>query len=237
MENSITRIADLPVGIPAGQSQAGMPIGTRMDIPTGQVQGPSTNYMPINPHPNPYGNNAQNPVMAHPQVPGLPMPNFASVPAPPPPQSQYLSEEQQMQLAQQSQYRLPSRDIPQDSTGYLQDEQVQANYIPPPKKRVDFVRDHEDMRERDVLKHEEKKRAHQRIDDFLAEFQTPIFVALLFFLFQLPMINTLVFTRFSCLSIYNLDGNFNFMGLVLKSAIFGALYYVAHTSMNYLAEI
>ena len=37
----------------------------------------------------------------------------------------YISEEQlQMQ-------RLPSRDIPRDSAGYIQDEQIKPNYIPP----------------------------------------------------------------------------------------------------------
>ena len=76
----------------------------------------------------------------------------------------------------------------------------------------------------------------QKIRDIIFnEIQTPIFIAILFFLFQIPFINQLL-KRFAFLSIYNLDGNFNFKGLLLKSIIFGSVYYVIMKSVNFISE-
>ena len=69
----------------------------------------------------------------------------------------------------------------------------------------------------------EKKREH-----WLDEFQIPILLALLYFVYQLPIVNTLIFKRFSFLSIYKDDGNFNLFGLVLKSILFAGSYYSIH---------
>jgi hypothetical protein len=154
----------------------------------------------------------------------------------PPPQSQYLSEEQQMQLHNLQHQRLPSRDIPNDQSGYNHDEQVTPNYIPKPKLEKDYVREYEDMTEKNLRDYEDKNRKEKKLDMILTELQVPIFIAILFFFFQLPMVNTLVFKRFAFLSIYNADGNFNFSGLVLKSVLFGLFYYFTLKFTNFLAE-
>ena len=77
----------------------------------------------------------------------------------------------------------------------------------------------------------------QQIDDILSDLQVPIFVSILFFLFQLPIINAYIFKRFSFLSIYNDDGNFNFYGLVFKSWIFGSIYYTITKFTNFLISL
>ena len=66
-----------------------------------------------------------------------------------------------------------------------------------PKKNVssDYVRDYEEITEKKIREHEQKKYRENRIDDFLNEFQTPIFIILLYFLFQLPIVNTMIFKR------------------------------------------
>jgi hypothetical protein len=212
MEN-ITRIADLP------DNSSGM---TNTFNPNIQNTGPSaTTYVPINVHANPYGISAQNP-MPPPQQQQL--------------QPQYVPEEQKMQIQQMQPQRLPSRDIPQDSAGYLHDEQIKANYIPPTRQMNDYVREHEDMTEKNLREYEDKNKRERKLDLLLNEFQTPIFIALLFFLFQLPMINTLIFKKFSFLSIHNADGNFNFNGLVFKSLLFGAFYYSTLKFTTFLSE-
>lgn len=216
MEN-ITRIVDLPDN-PSGPTNAFNP---------NMQQPPSTNgYVPINLHPNPYGISAQNPIMTPPQQQQTPLHI-----------QQQITDEQKQQLYQIQQQRLPSRDIPQDSASHIQDEQVKPNYIPPVRHSSDYVREHEDMTEKNLREYEEKNRKEKRIDILLTEFQTPIFVTILFFLFQLPMINTLIFKRFSILSIYNLDGNFNFNGLLFKSFLFGAFYYCTLKFTTFLSEI
>jgi hypothetical protein len=132
--------------------------------------------------------------------------------------------------------RLPSRDIQQDTTVYSQDERVQPNYIPKHKDLDDYVREHEKSTEKNIREYEEKKRKRSVIDGFITDFQTPIFIAIIYFIFQMPIINTFIFKRFSFLSIYNDDGNFNFYGLLLKSVMFGTIYYIALQFTTYISE-
>ena len=80
------------------------------------------------------------------------------------------------------------------------------------------------MTEHNLREHEEKNRRERKLDGLLNEIQTPIFIAILFFFYQLPIVNTFL-KRFSFLSIYNPDGNFNLNGLILKSMMFGSMYY------------
>uniref|UniRef100_A0A6C0JG58 Uncharacterized protein n=1 Tax=viral metagenome TaxID=1070528 RepID=A0A6C0JG58_9ZZZZ len=213
MEN-ITRIVDLP-DITSGPSNT---------ISQQQPVGQGT-YVPINIHANPYGISAQNPIMAPPQQQHLQQ------------QLPQISENQKMQLQQLQQQRLPSRDIPNDQSHYNHDEQITPNYIPQPVKKSDYVREHEDMTEKNLRDYEEKNRKEKKLDILLTEFQTPIFVMLLFFFFQLPIVNTMIFKKLSFLSIYNSDGNFNFSGLIFKSVVFGGLYYSLLKFTNFVSEI
>ena len=205
MEN-ITRISDLPeqnnVISSNNYNPAQMNPGAGAGLPSG--------YIPMNIHPNPYGISAQNPIM-------------------PPPQQQegykgqmpHFSEEQLMQMQRQ---RLPSRDIPMETSTHMQDEQIVPNYIPKVRFEEDYVRKREDMTDKNIREYEDKNRREKKLDILLNEVQTPVFIAILFFFFQLPLVN-MFFKRFSFLSIYNSDGHFNFYGLVFKSLIFGSAYY------------
>jgi hypothetical protein len=134
------------------------------------------------------------------------------------------------------QQRLPSRDIQHDTTSYSHDEHVQPNYIPRQKDLDDYVRDHEKTTEKNLREYEDKKRRRNTIDSIITDFQTPIVITILYFIFQMPIINKIVFKRFSFLSIYNDDGNFNFYGLLLKSVSFGALYYAMVQFTTFISE-
>ena len=218
MENTTTRISDLPLDGGAPTYQAMIPNSISTSKQSSADSGLPTNYIPMNIHPNPYNNSPAN---------AIPQEHI---------RPQQLSENQQNILANQPPQRLPSRDIPQDTTTYLQDEQIQPNYIPKTRDMHDYVREREDMTEKNVREYESKKKMSSRLDDILTEFQTPIFVTILFFFFQLPTINTLIFKRFSFLAIYNNDGNFNFFGLLLKSVMFGISYYIVYKITEFLSE-
>lgn len=230
MENTSTRISDLPTNNGNGPAMSGLP-------PTISVsnngydksESMSNTYVPINTHPNPYGVSTQNPIIATPSPSG-----FAQGT---PQQPQYISEEQRMALNQQPTIRLPSRDMGHDTTGYSQDEQVKPNYIPKSNVSSDYVRDYEDMTERNLREYEDKKRKENRLDSLLTELQTPILIAILFLFFQLPIINTMIFKRFAFLSLHNEDGNFNLYGLVFKSILFGSAFYSLSKMTTYLGEI
>jgi hypothetical protein len=219
--NNTTRISDLPENI--------MSQPTKHDNLTEESQ--PTNYIPINVHPNPYGISAQNPIMPPMQQP----PNEQQMMQVK--HLERLSEEQMMELQNMHQVRLPSKDVKIDTQSYTTDEAVQPNYIPKPKLTKDYILDYEEEFEK---KHaENKKRKHQenKIDELLTEFQVPIMISVLFLVFQLPIVNTLVFKRFSFLSIYHEDGNFNFYGLLFKSALFGSAFYFIQKTLDYISDI
>lgn len=216
---------------PQGLPPALQPIHTQQG---GYEQSTPTNYIPINIHPNPYGISPQNPIMA-PQS-GGPLQQMHQQGGPLQRQPPQLSEQHQMELQNMAHHRLPSRDIPIDTTGYLNDEQIQANYVPKVKLTKDYIKDYEEVTDKKIREHEEKKYRENRIDSLLSEFQVPIFIMILFFFFQLPIVNSMIFKKFSFLSIYNVDGNFNFYGLLLKSILFGGLYYSIHKAVAFIVE-
>lgn len=134
-------------------------------------------------------------------------------------------------------HRLPSRDIPMDQTNYQQDEEIQSNYMPRVKFADDYVKDYENLTDVKIKHHERGKARSSIIDRICTDLQTPIFVALLFFIFQMPLVNTMFFRRFSFLSIYNSDGNVNFYGIALKSILFGSAFYMLDNTIEYLTDI
>ena len=253
---STTRISDLPENISI-QS-----INTRQP-PTNEAP-PA--YTQMNVHPNPYGISNQGAVMPPPQHTsgqyGSVQPQYAMSTQQPQYQmgqstnmgrqqvdsttmmgrqqidsTQYNAYLPPASAANEPQVRLPSRDIPMETSSYMQDEEIQPNYIPKPKLNADYLRDYEDTAEIELKTHKQKKHRESMIDTLLTEFQAPIFVAILFFIFQMPVVNSLLYKRLSFLPIYNMDGNINFNGLLLKSAIFGAFYYSMKNIIDYISSI
>ena len=193
------------------------------DLPdniTMQLEGAPTNYIPMNIHSNPYGISAQNPIMPIPQQPT----------------NDFNNKQIQTELQNMPHVRLPSRDIPVDTIHYSNDEEVQPNYIPKTKLTKDYIREHEEVSKKNLTEYERKKHRENKLDEIWSELQIPIFIAILFFFFQLPVINILIFKKFSFLSIYNDDGNFNFYGLILKSIMFGLLYYSTQKVTTFIVE-
>ena len=138
---------------------------------------------------------------------------------------------------QPGQIRLPSRDIPMDQSTYQHDEEVQPNYIPKAKLSGDYVKQYEDLTESNIRSHEASKKRHSKIDNLITMLQVPVTISLLFFFFQMPMVNTMFFKNFSFMSIYNSDGNINFYGIAVKSVLFGTIFYVLQNSIEYLSDI
>lgn len=242
MEGTTTRIADLPDNnnstSAGGVFSPGMPMSNTMNAAGAntnsgfeQAVGP-TNYVPINVHSNPYGISAQNPIMMPPQQPQMQQTGQNQQ------MSQvYIPNEQQAQLENLQHQRLPSRDIPHDTTSYAHDEQIRANYVPRANVSSDYVREYEDMTEKNLREYESKKQKETRLDIILTELQTPIFIAMLFFIYQLPIVNTIIFKKFSFLSLHTSDGNFNTNGLIFKSILFGSAFYSIQKLTTYLSEI
>lgn len=234
-----TRIADLPENITIqmnGQyQQTQYAQGPPPPIVMGsnaqqQVDVGQNTYVPINIHPNPYGVQQQDPTLPLPQ--NIPQRGSNQVP-----QQNYSAQVMGgLDPAQEIQHRLPSRDIPMDSLAYQHDQEIQPNYIPKPKLTSDYIRDYEAASEDRLRKHEEKKHRERTVDTIFTSIQTPILIAILYFLFQLPIVTTLLYKYFSFLSIHNADGNLNLYGLILKSVMFGSMFYSLQSVSEYVSN-
>ncbi len=244
MTDHTTRISDLPDSMnmsSAYQNQnfmyqtppnaGGGASQIRFD-PTGGLSSQNT-YMPMNVHPNPYGNTPQPPPMSHPQFQPSQKPEQQLTVAMP----NNMTAEQYMMLQNMPQQRLPSRDIPIDTTGHSQDEQVQPNYIPSAKMTADFVREYEDLTDKKIERKEREKYQSRMLDTIISELQIPVIVGLLYFIFQMPFMNNLVFKKFSFFAVYNDNGNINFNGIILKSMLFGLMFYGLTKFKAYIVEI
>lgn len=219
MSNNVTRIMDLPENVTLANTLPSIP-SVNVTKKDGTIQ--NTMYQTIDSHPNPYGH-------PPPSVPSYPTPSFQQGQGPPPIQPN------------QTQY-LPPRDMPMDTTQYTNDEQIQANYIPPiPLENVnttnEFMRRYEEEKYKEIQTHQEKKHKKSKKKEIIEQSQIPIFVAVLFFLFNMPLVNSMIFKRLSFLNIYDSDGHFNTYGLFLKSATFGLMYYAFSFLIDWLADI
>jgi hypothetical protein len=120
--------------------------------------------------------------------------------------------------------RLPSRDIPQSTTEYTHDKEIQANYIPKSILKKDYIKEYEETLTNSIEDRKKKKKSVKFLDDIFSNIQTPILVAILFFIFQMPILNRIMYKFLSNTFIYNSDGNMSWMGICAKSAVFGIVY-------------
>lgn len=179
--------------------------------PDEPVQNPT--YKPMNMHPNPYGNNSNPDVM--------------------PP----ISDVDKRMLTTSEQHTMPSRDIPMDQSQFQQDEHVQANHIPKPKLTNDYIREYQELENNNLAQHEFRKQREEQANDLFTELQLPFFIGMLFFIFQMPLTESLFKKYFAFLPLYYSDGNLNFYGMLFKSITFGSCFYGINGLVQYLVTI
>lgn len=126
---------------------------------------------------------------------------------------------------------LPSRDIPQTQTHLTQDQHMQPNYVPQAQQN-DYITDHQ-TNEDIIRRHAQKEQQSNSLDSFYNNLQTPILIAILYFLFQLPVIRKNVF-KFAP-ALFSADGNPNLIGYVINSAIFAGLYFSMTKGISYFS--
>jgi hypothetical protein len=131
--------------------------------------------------------------------------------------------------------QLPSRDMPTSTNHIAQDVQVQANYVPPPPpQHSDYIQQYEENNDI-VDDYYDKQKRNASLDSMYDELQTPLLLAVLFFLFQLPFFKKYLFAYMPMLFLN--DGNYNIYGFVFMSAFFAFVYYILSKTMNNLNNI
>ena len=128
--------------------------------------------------------------------------------------------------------QLPSRDIPMDPMVIAQDEQAKTNYIPP--AQPDYIGEYDNAQDILQQSHDLQKK-QDKLDYWYEQLQIPILISLMYFIFQLPAINTILFKLVP--KIFNTDGNLNFGGLLSKSVSFGFVYYFITKFMKHISDI
>lgn len=145
--------------------------------------------------------------------------------------SQIVSGLQQATISGATQ--LPSRDIPMTTTGHSNDPQIQPNYVPPPPNNLDYIKNHEETS--DMIDDYNKKRKHSdSLDEMYNEIQTPLLLAVLYFLFQLPFFRKFLFRYLPVL--FSNDGNLNINGFLFTSTLFGLLFYLLNKVTNHFGS-
>ena len=135
--------------------------------------------------------------------------------------SQIVSGLQQAAVSGATQ--LPSRDIPMNTSGHSNDAQVQPNYVPMHEREADYIKDYEQTSDM-IDSYNRNVNRSNSLDEMYNEIQTPLLLAVLYFLFQLPFFRRFLFSYFPVL--FSNDGNFNINGFVFSSVLFGLLFYL-----------
>lgn len=127
---------------------------------------------------------------------------------------------------------LPSRDIP-TNTVHFSDEQVKPNFVPQTEQQ-DYI--HNNDTEQEILtRRMNNQNSRDSLEILYDEFQIPIIICLMYFIFQLPIVKSKVLSVLP--SLFNQDGNPNLSGYVFNSIFFGISYYVISKSLIHLQNI
>ena len=222
MSNSSTYIMDLPDNVTMGpyggmgSGGPGMNNGMSRQSNDRGLDMESTTYRQMNPHQNPYMQGQQ-------RMDSMPHPEYGRQGSSMPPSLPPSYDFDQGPLGNAPQFALPPKDIPLDMSGF-RDESAKPNYIPPAKLKEDYVLDQEE-RIRETKTSEEIRKTINHKFDLIAELQMPIVVAVLFLIFQVDTINILMSRYLKFAGFFGEDGNINVLGMLFKSAVFGACYY------------
>ena len=129
--------------------------------------------------------------------------------------------------------QLPSRDIPMNTNNLSADPNVQVNYIPPQPQRDDYIKGYEEGPDM-ISEYNRTASRNESLDDLYSEIQTPMLLAVMYFLFQLPVFRRQLFKYFPIL--FSTDGNFNINGYLFSSVLFGLMFYLMNKTTNHFGQ-
>ena len=130
------------------------------------------------------------------------------------------------------QTNLPDRNIPTTTTNLTTDENIQQEHIPKPSVKFDIENN---TTSEDILDHNKKLEKNTSIiENYYQEFHEPILIAVLYFLFQLPIFQKYLYKIIP--SLFKSDGNPNVLGYLINSIVFGISFYFIIKGLNYFSH-
>ena len=112
---------------------------------------------------------------------------------------------------------LPARDIPRETITHTTDAQVKPTYIPP--KQPEYIQ------QQQVNIYQPSK-----VDKLLEEFRLPIILSILYFIFQMPSVQSFIVRMIP--SVVN-NNELTTMGVMVKSVLFGLSYHITMMGIDY----
>ena len=126
---------------------------------------------------------------------------------------------------------LQSRDVPQSQTHITQDAEMQPNFVPA-QEQEDYIG--ASQTNRDVVReHNEKRKVEESYDTLFDNLQTPVLLAILYFIFQLPVVKQTVFRLVPAL--FKKDGTPNLYGYITHSISFATVYTAVMMTLKYFS--
>ena len=126
--------------------------------------------------------------------------------------------------------QLPSRDIPNNTDRVVMDQEIKPDYIPDEQAVMeDYIKNYQTP-DSVILEGEHEEQTRDRLDIFYSNIQMPLLVAILYFLFNLPVIRK--YLQKWIPNIFNSDGNPNLVGYIVNSLLFGGLYYMLNNAIT-----
>lgn len=137
--------------------------------------------------------------------------------------------------AQNNMTKLPSRDIPFDPERITHDPNIQPNYIPPPPPQQQNYIENEMDYESMMLRNKKEKQQKNTMDNLYDEIQSPIMVGVLYFLFQLPVVNKMLLKFVP--SFFKDDGHPLFSGYLFKTFLFSISVFCMNKGFDMLIQL
>jgi hypothetical protein len=191
-------------------------------ISTNNNQMTTTSYNNLIP---PSGSNTSNPIM---QNSPLTMENSQQS-QPPPNYNELISQIQK--AAVYGSTALPSRDIPMEPVKIMNDVQSQPNYIPPPQSQEDYIKN--SISPQNIIETNMREyKQDSMFEKIYAEFQLPLIIGLLFFLFQLPIVKQ--YNKSLLPFLFKTDGNPNLYGYIANSIMFASMVHILLKLVTYV---
>ena len=138
---------------------------------------------------------------------------------------------QLQQASSQGVTSLPSRDIPSNPTHVNNDVEIKPNYVPAPPSHEDYINNMQTP-EHLIQENNRKQNNIDSLELIYGEFQLPLLVCILYFLFQLPIFKKNLKKLIP--SLFGDDGNPNLYGYFFNSTMFGIMFYILLQLINRL---
>lgn len=125
---------------------------------------------------------------------------------------------------------LPTRDRPMQTTQVMMDQNIKSDYVPE-QPSTDYIKNY-DTQQAQLQQIQQNTQRTFNLSYLIDEIQVPIIVSLLYYIFQMPFINS--FLQKNLTFMFKTDGHYNQLGYISISVIFGSIFYSTTLALKHI---